>query len=308
MEGGRPVVPTLSAAVVGNITRDTLYLVDRLPLVDDVATIRRWVECFGGRGAATSTILSGTYPVRLVTGVPLSEREPVTAFLQAAGDASTGIDWYDTSEAMSEVLVTIGEEDEDCTSLFRPGFEAVAPSDNQREVMSASDILYLTTHGLNFNLSALSAAGDDCVVIANITAYMFARPDYRDAVLERAEVLVGNEGEWVSLLSAVRSETPTELFSRLPRLQQVYRTMGARGAQAFDSFGRFDERAPAAGVNVRTPVGVGDAFAAGVVAARIRGSDGAVALGLGTELAQLSLASEETCVGPAAARTFFDSA
>ena len=290
--------------VIGNITRDTLFEVDHLPVLDDVSTVRRKTVCFGGRGAASSTILSGTFPTELVTSVPSHARSEVESFLVAASDSCAGIEWIDTGEQLSEVLVTIGREEQDCTSLFDPGYEGQSVSKSQTEIIGRATHVYLTTHGSRFNIESLGSVRDNATVVCNITSYLFKRDDYRMAMLPRANVLIGNELEWSDLLSLLGTDHPREVFALAPRLSSAFRTLGARGAEAFTSSdSHFAAAEP--GAVVRSPVGVGDAFASGALSALVRGLGVADGLAHGMSLARMSLASDGTCLNPADARQYF---
>lgn len=292
-------------AIVGNLTKDQLYFVDRFPAIDDVSTVRRSVRCFGGRGAAVSVILAKALGARLITTLPTACRPGALEFLNASGDDASGIQWCDSDAALSEVLVTIGREEQNCTSLFVPGFVTDVVTREQRSQIESADLMYVTTHSIPFNQEAVKFARDRCVLIANITSYMFAECAYRSDMLHRAQVLIGNRDEWKLLLRQTGCSSPAGLFDRFPQLRHVYRTLGAEGAEAFVPDGSRIHRKSEAGAAMLTPVGVGDAFAAGVVAAEFLDRGPAEALSWGTALARLSLEAPETCIRPGAAEEFF---
>jgi sugar/nucleoside kinase (ribokinase family) len=279
---------------VGNLTLDTLYWVDRLPLLDDVATVRATTDCIGGRGAIVAALCAGLgLPVQFITTLPRAVKDHAKDFLQSYGALIDLIDFRDDGTP-SRVTVIIGRAEQNCISLFHPGTVKIESVLTQRQAVRASSIAYFTTHDIAANIELLSAADSSTRIIVNMTAYMMRDRTYLMKCIERVHVLIGNESELSAFLEAAACRHVPELFQQMPQLETVFATRGAQGVEVFerahDSF-----RLAAIPASVITPVGVGDAFAAGVCYGEYGNLPPAQAAEIGLRLAAISIASEATC-------------
>jgi 2-dehydro-3-deoxygluconokinase len=94
-------------------------------------------------------------------------------------------------------------------------------------------------------------------------------------LLERADLVLGGEAELAALVGGIGRELAERCRDLGP--SEVVLKLGADGAAAFDEEGRWCEVRPPRSADV-DPVGAGDAFDAGYLAARLRGASVEVAL------------------------------
>ena len=106
------------------------------------------------------------------------------------------------------------------------------------------------------------------------------RPPFYDETIIResfaiTDVLKLNDDELPIVLAALGhsadGDWAARLFDRLPRLQVLALTSGARGSALFSSEKRGGHTLPAQPVDVKDTVGAGDAFTAALVAGLLRG-------------------------------------
>ena len=279
---------------VGNVTFDKLYWVDRLPVLDDVATVRGEADCIGGRGAIVAALCARLgIPVSLITTLPDAVSTQAERFLNEYG-ASGRLIGYRAGAAPSRVTAIIGREEQNCISLFHPGLTNPDPAPDQVSAVRAASLAYFTTHDIQANIKLLAAVADSTRVIINMTAYMMRNQAYLAHCTKRAHVLIGNEAELSAFLTATGCRQASGLFDRLPRLERAFVTLGARGVEVFSS-GRDRFRLPALAAEVKTPLGVGDAFAAGVCYGEYLNLPPDRSADIGLRLAALSIASSATC-------------
>jgi len=253
----------LTVASIGNLTLDHLLFVESLPALDEVALINREQECLGGRGAIVALILASLgVPVFLCTAVGGLMDSDAIGFLKKSGVNTDCINVESTPVTTSEVFIAIGHEQKNCVSFFLPKQLSFTPSPNQKSVISSADILYFTTHDLSFNLHLLEGVQDKFVV-HNFSRHMLAHPGYLAAIIQSASIIVANADDFEALLKQLTIKTPTELIRLAPRLGCIVLTKGEFGAHIWT--GSEDHIIPAMSTEVVAPVGLGDAFAAGIL-------------------------------------------
>lgn len=176
------------------------------------------------------------------------------------------------------------------------------PQDAHISHLRQAAVAYFTTHDIDANLCLFASLGPDTRVIVNVTSYMMRQKAYREEVLRSAHVLVGNSGEFGDLCRAIGVEAPDEIFEHYHKISRLFITRGAEGVDVLER----DSRAmqlPAVAASVNTPLGIGDAFAAGVVLGELRGWSALKSAQLGLWLAKASLEAETTCAPVAAIRS-----
>lgn len=122
------------------------------------------------------------------------------------------------------------------------------------------------------------------VLAVNFRAALWSAEQAASAlpVLARlASVVIGSESELALAAGSAGEEPPERSAERLlaAGVVEVVQTRGGDGATVWSSEGRHD--VPAVPVEVVDPVGAGDAFCAGYLAARLGGADPRTALGQG---------------------------
>lgn len=99
-------------ACIGNFTKDQLLWVDHLPAIDDVSTVRKRVECFGGRGAIVACILSSLKcSVSIISTIPRVNIEETSNFLQSHYCSLEGLHIDSAATSFNQVIVTIGRQE-----------------------------------------------------------------------------------------------------------------------------------------------------------------------------------------------------
>jgi 2-dehydro-3-deoxygluconokinase len=171
----------------------------------------------------------------------------------------------------------------------------LAPADLDPAVVRAAGILHVTgiTPALGEGSAAAVAhavdlardAGVPVSLDLNHRARLWSRADAA-AVLaplaRRAEIVMASAGE-LALVAA----DPAELLAA--GVREVVVTDGARGARVVTPEG--EHELPALPATVVDPVGAGDAFAGGYLAARLRGADPAAGLAQAVRVAAFAVAT-----------------
>ena len=260
----------LRVACLGNLTLDHLLFVDTLPQLDDVALVRLRDRAVGGRGAIVARLLGVLgVPTCLVTVVGNSLEQWAYDQLSNSQVDTSAIAVAQVNETTSEVVIVIGEKEQNSVSYFIQKPIPFEPTDDQQKCVRAADILYFTTHNYSFNLRFLTP--DFCKdkkVIHNFSAHMTKTPEYVERLLLTSHILITNSDDLPALLNFTGGRDAGSLMSRWGTLAGVVVTRSRKDAVVWET-GRITE-VPSQTINVAVPVGLGDSFAAGVVLALAR--------------------------------------
>lgn len=281
--------------IVGNLTKDFIFWVDKLPEIDDVATIRKRKECFGGRGAIVAMILSSLgIKANLITVVPGINPELQSAF-DERHCSFEGIEIDVKAKEYNQVLVTIGKEEQNCTSLYLAGDCDYKISDKQETLLNKASIIYFTSHNIDFSIEAFNKVKNtENKIVVNISSYMLESKNYLALLSTRSDLIIGNEIEYHYIKKKLKITNDDDIFKLFPKLSGLIVTLGADGVDYFSRSG--DKiKLPAHPVNVVTPLGVGDAFISGILYGEIHNTPISKSLQYGLELAAISIESEESC-------------
>lgn len=284
-----------SIAVVGNITLDTIIRVDGLPRIDDVAFVSKRSVCFGGRGLIPATVASllGS-PVSLCTVVGGASPKELLDWLQCAGVDLRGIIHDQSTETLFEVIVVIGEREQNCVSYFLPKPIQMEVARVHRDICMGASLLYLSTHKRAFNTNILKkCSGRGTSIVHNVSSYFSCDPDYLDLMLNSSSHLIGNSEEFKILCAASNASIESILLQR-PNLKAAIVTLGGEGVRIHTPT-LPPQKLHAQQAEPRTPVGAGDAFAGGFIHALARQASVMEAAELGISAAAASLESEESC-------------
>lgn len=257
----------LHVSCVGNITQDKLLRVDSIPELDDVAYVNESVECMGGRGAIVALALGRLgISTSLVTAVSNdSIARNYLEFLQENNVDVSSVAIDNSAGSLFKVIVAISKEQENCISFFEPSNINFSSTPGQLDTVNDSDIVYFSTHKRSFNESMLSSIKNDSTkVIHNISSYFLQSKEYVSLMLNRSNILIGNELETSALLKSADCSSPQDLFNYYSNLETIYATQGDAGSWIYSKDSRpcFVE---AQGSESVSPVGAGDAYAAGVI-------------------------------------------
>ena len=257
----------LHVSCIGNITQDKLLRVDSIPELDDVAYVNESVECMGGRGAIVALALGRLgISTSLVTAVSNdSIARNYLEFLQENNVDVSSVAIDNSAESLFKVIVAISKEQENCISFFEPSNINFSSTPGQLDTVNNSDIVYFSTHKRSFNESMLSSIKNDSTkVIHNISSYFLQSKEYVSLMLNRSNILIGNELETSALLKGADCSSPQDLFNYYSNLETIYATQGDAGSWIYSKDSRpcFVE---AQGSESVSPVGAGDAYAAGVI-------------------------------------------
>ncbi|HEV2068108.1 MAG TPA: ribokinase [Thermomicrobiales bacterium] len=258
--------------VAGAINTDLVALMDRAPEPGETITGTGFSIHPGGKGGNQAVAVARS-------GVPVS-------ILSAIGEDDFGsgrlddlrLEGVDTAsvstvlDAPSGVAMIFVEASGENRIAYIPGATLrVSPDAGERAVRETPPACILATNELPLEtLSALFtiARGSAIPVVLNATPDpIAARP-----LLDRASVLIVNEGEGRSLSDTARDATPEEVIAALQRLgpDGVVMTLGSDGAIGMDGAQAFHHRAPE--VEVADTTGAGDAFCGAVVARLMAGA------------------------------------
>ena len=257
----------LHVSCIGNVTQDKLLHIDSIPELDDVAYVNGSIECMGGRGAIVALAL-GRLGVSTSLITSMSNDSVARDYLELLQEnnvdiSSVAID--SNAESLFKVIVAISKEQENCISFFEPSNINFSATPSQLDTVNDSDIVYFSTHKRSFNETILSSIKNDSAkVIHNISSYFLQSKEYVSLMLDRSNILIGNELEMRALLESTNCSSPQDLFNYSPNLETIYATQGDAGSCIYskDSTPHFVE---AQGSESVSPVGAGDAYAAGVI-------------------------------------------
>lgn len=284
-------------ACIGNLTRDYLFWVDKLPELDDVSTVRNYRECFGGRGAIVTCILSALgCSTNLINTIPNSELESLKDFFNSRKGSISSIEIDEKANNYNKVFVTIGKHEENCTSLYFSGdCNKIVPTQRQYSIIDKAEFVYFTSHEIVTSIEILKSININkhCVIV-NISSYMLKSYEYLKLLLEKAEIIIGNQLEFKTLLSELGISLYVDIFKHFERLRYFIVTLGADGVY-FHSRENVEIRLPALKALVKTPVGIGDAFVSGIIYGEFHGLSPDMSLKIGLKLAAVSIESEESC-------------
>lgn len=222
----------LHVSCIGNVTQDKLLRVDSIPELDDVAYVNESVECMGGRGAIVALALGRLgISTSLVTAV--SNDSIARNYLELLQEnnvdvSSVAID--NSAGSLFKVLVAISREQENCISFFEPSNINFSSTPGQLDTVNDSDIVYFSTHKRSFNKSMLSSIKNDSTkVIHNVSSYFLQSKEYVSLMLNRSNILIGNELETSALLKSAGCSSPQDLFNYHSNLETIYATQGDAG-------------------------------------------------------------------------------
>ena len=257
----------LHVSCIGNVTQDKLLHIDSRPELDDVAYVNGSIECMGGRGAIVALAL-GRLGVSTSLITSMSNDSVARDYLELLQEnnvdiSSVAID--SNAESLFKVIVAISKEQENCISFFEPSNINFSATPSQLDTVNDSDIVYFSTHKRSFNETILSSIKNDSAkVIHNISSYFLQSKEYVSLMLDRSNILIGNELEMRALLESTNYSSLQDLFNYSPNLETIYATQGDAGSCIYskDSTPCFVEAQDSESVS---PVGAGDAYAAGVI-------------------------------------------
>lgn len=257
----------LHVSCIGNVTQDKLLHIGSIPELDDVAYVNGSIECMGGRGAIVALAL-GRLGVSTSLITSMSNDSFARDYLELLQEnnvdiSSVAID--NNAESLFKVIVAISKEQENCISFFEPSNINFSTTPSQLDTVNNSDIVYFSTHKRSFNETILSSIKNDSAkVIHNISSYFLQSKNYVSLMLDRSNILIGNELEMRALLDNTNCSSPQDLFNYSPNLETIYATQGDAGSCVYskDSTPCFVEAQDSESVS---PVGAGDAYAAGII-------------------------------------------
>ena len=257
----------LHVSCIGNVTQDKLLHIDSRPELDDVAYVNGSIECMGGRGAIVALALGRLgVSTSLITFMSNdSVARDYLEFLQENNVDISSVAIDSNAESLFKVIVAISKEQENCISFFEPSNINFSATPSQLDTVNDSDIVYFSTHKRSFNETILSSIKNDSAkVIHNISSYFLQSKEYVSLMLDRSNILIGNELEMRALLESTNCSSPQDLFNYSPNLETIYATQGDAGSCIYskDSTPCFVEAQDSESVS---PVGAGDAYAAGVI-------------------------------------------
>jgi sugar/nucleoside kinase (ribokinase family) len=278
---------------VGNITHDELLWVDSLPKLDDVGFVTQRRESVGGRGGIVAvTAAAAGVATALCTVISPAGADLFLPMLRRAGVDVAPVTLDPSGQGVFRVIVALGAVEQNCVSFFIPCDVKFQVDEAQRSAVERADVVYVTTHKASFNEKLLQHVRPTKQrVIHNASSYLTRRPTYANVMLRTATTLIANTDEYEFLLRRLAVADAADLFERAPHLDAVFVTRGRDGVTVYPRTGE-PLSLPAEQTPVKTPVGAGDAFAAGVVAAICFGHEVETAARVGLRFAAISIASQ----------------
>ncbi len=252
---------------IGNMTHDILLRVDDLPKIDDVGYVYDNTKCMGGRGAIVAISLSSLgCDCSYFTSIPNNPNaKKYLNFLQKNGVNIDGIYYDENCEEMYEVFVVITKKEENCISFFKPANLEFKVTQEQKQICYESNIFYFSTHQKKYNLELLNMIdGENNIIIHNVSSYFLNSELYLKTMIQKSNVLIGNEDEITTLKNKLQIEDLRLLFKINPNLSAIFVTYGKVGSKIFYNNG-YIEMVAADEALANSPVGAGDSYSAGIV-------------------------------------------
>lgn len=250
---------------IGNMTHDILLRVEELPKLDDVGYVYDNTKCMGGRGAIVALVLSNLgCSCSYFTSIPKNATaKKYLSLLQNNGVNIDGVYYDEQCADMYEVYVAITKKEENCISFFKPADLMFKVTQKQKEICYESDIFYFSTHKKDYNLELLNFL-ENKFIIHNISSYFLNSESYLNTMLQKSNILIGNEDEIKFLKNKLKITDLRVLFKYYPLLSAIFVTYGKEGSKIFYGDGNI-ELITADEALSNSPVGAGDSYSAGIV-------------------------------------------
>lgn len=259
----------------GHVNWDVTLRVDRLPSADAESTVRAAQQTGGGSAANVAVALVGLECEAAIVGsVGDDEYGPlVRRDLAEAGVDLSGLQTADGDTTTKYLLV---DEDGEVAVLGAEGVnEAVKPGDVDPDLVAAADHVHLTAQWPATALRIAELASDAGVPVSVDPGRRFGDRDF-DPVVARADLAFVNRVEAEAL-----GERPADL--------DVVTTFGRDGSRLETPDATYAH--PGFDLAAVDTSGAGDAFAAGFIAARLRGEGPDSALAVGNACGALAAAT-----------------
>lgn len=278
---------------VGNMTHDILLRVDDLPKIDDVGYVYDNTKCMGGRGAIVAITLSSLgCNCSYFTSIPNNiDAKKYLSFMQENGVNIDGIYYDEKCNEMYEVFVAITKKEENCISFFKPANLEFKVTEKQKQLCFESDIFYFSTHQKKYNLELLNMIDEkNRIIIHNVSSYFLNSELYLKTMMQKSNVLIGNEDEINALKNKLQIEDLRLLFKINSNLSAIFVTYGKFGSKIFYNNGCIDIVAANEAI-ANSPVGAGDSYSAGIVYGISQNWSYSDCARFASELAAISVAS-----------------
>lgn len=254
---------------LGGLTMDEIYHVPAFPEIDDAQIITHSTDSYGGRGALVALTLGMLdIPVSLFTAVGNDfEEKGYEDFLKKNKVNLDGIIKCE-NDACFNTKVFVADR-KDPISFFKMSFLAFEkPKQTHYKLIDNAETLYFAINDLDFNLECLRyVAGKDKTIIHNLSSEIIFNPKYLPHAMANSDILILNEVEYNNLCN-VKEVNSAIIFKKHSRLKHLIVTKGKNGSILYSrNETTIKERkiksitAERAGV----PLGLGDAYSAGIV-------------------------------------------
>jgi sugar/nucleoside kinase (ribokinase family) len=169
------------------------------------------------------------------------------------------------------------------------------PNETHYRLIDQAEILYFAINDLKFNLKCLNYASNKRkTIIHNLSSEIIFDTDYLPYAMENSDIQILNEAEYKNLCNLQRGDI-NDILERYSRLQHLIVTKGKLGSSLFSKEGKDIKKTDVDSVFVErggVPVGLGDAYSAGVVYGISIGWDLQRAIKFGSYLGAVSFQSE----------------
>jgi sugar/nucleoside kinase (ribokinase family) len=253
---------------VGNATKDTILFVPHLPSDDEVSAVERRVSCFGGRGVVPAIVAASLgIDAELCTTLGEDYHSEFTEFLTKLGVRSELTKRDERNVGITEYFAFVNANNgSTVAAALTPNLDWQS-TPTQLQAVKAFQIVYFSTNPPAFNLELLNQVNPESQQIVHNLGIRFAQaPQYIKPMLDKSHILIGNRHEFRIL------EELTGLSARsLIELGQIELVIATSGTQPIKAHvrGQSDPVVitpnPARGEVI--PIGAGDSFAAGLIAA-----------------------------------------
>jgi len=255
-----------SVVCLGGLTIDEIYHVPNFPKVDEASTISNSIISYGGRGALVALTLGMLkVPVSLFTAVGRDfEESGYKDFLKEKGVNLEGIIKSD-EDLCFNTKVFIANQTDSITFLQLRNLKFGNPTEVHYQLLDESKIVYFAINDLEFNRKCLQyCAKKDKIIVHNISSEIISSPEYLFEALKNSDILILNEKENNRLLEVEQVEFEN-LFDKYSRLKYIIVTEGKEGSKLFMKNNKKIKIECVPVEKPKTPLGLSDAYSAGVV-------------------------------------------
>lgn len=248
---------------LGGITLDKIVKVDKIPRKDGSALAKnKPALSLGGRGCVSAIALGMLgADVSLFATVGYDFTKGHKLFLRRQYVNLDGLVYCPLETSFHSTILVAGK---DARTVFEFKELEFKVNREHKRLMDRSQIVYLTSNQLDFNYICMDYAfrkGKE--IIHNLPSIFIEERSYLLDALNRSNILILNEEDYDCLCH--KQGDKDHIFKKFSNVRNLIVTLGRKGSVIYSPNGSAVEIDAVSAETVDVPVGLGDAFSAGIV-------------------------------------------